>query len=78
MSSLHQRLDAIAANLHAKPDIDLSKLTTEQLRYVARGEPIPLTLLTDEAVEALRITGYEPPAPLKDLTKPNDDKEVQG
>lgn len=78
MSSLHQRLDAIAANLQAEPDIDLSKLTTEQLRYVARGEPIPLTLLTDEAVQALRSAGIEPPAALKDLTNPNNDKEVQG
>ena len=49
--SINQRLDAIARNLKPKPDIDLSKLATEQLRYVADGQPIPLELLTPEAVE---------------------------
>ena len=53
--NIHQRLNAIADNLPTKRDIDLSKLTTEQLRYVAKGEPIPLALLTPEAVQALNI-----------------------
>ena len=66
--TINQRLDAIARNLPSKPDIDLSKLTTEQLRYVARGEPIPLSLLTPEAVEALKGIS-DPPTPLTDLTK---------
>jgi hypothetical protein len=65
--NLNQRLDAIARSLPAKSDIDLSKLTTEQLRYVADGQPIPLDLLTPEAVEALNLDS--PPTPLIDLVK---------
>lgn len=53
--NLNNRLDLIADKLPTKPDIDLSKLTTEQLQYLAKGEPIPLTLLTPEAVQALNI-----------------------
>ena len=65
--NLNQRLDAIARNLPSKPDIDLSKLTTEQLRYVADGQPIPLELLTPEAIEVLNLDN--PPAPLIDTVK---------
>jgi hypothetical protein len=65
--NLNQRLDAIARNLPAKSDVDLSKLTTEQLRYVADGQPIPLDLLTPEAVEALNLDS--PPTPLMSVLK---------
>lgn len=53
--SLNQRLDTIAQKLPTKLDTDLSKLTTEQLRYLADGLPIPTELLTPEAIETLGL-----------------------
>lgn len=70
--NLNQRLDAIAQKLPpSTKDLDLSKLTTEQLRYLAKGEPIPIELLTPEAIEVLNLDS--PPSPLIDL---RNDKEV--
>ena len=66
--NLNQRLDAIAQKLPlSTKDLDLSKLTTEQLRYLAKGEPIPIELLAPEAIEALNLDS--PPTPLIDLVK---------
>lgn len=61
--NIHQRLNDIANNLPAKPAIDLSKLTTGQLRYIADGKPIPPELLIPEATEALIGTGHAPSPP---------------